>query len=257
MWRLVAVLLSFAFVISACGGDNDDEGGASGDTSVAASASEGDDSGDAADPAESAAADDTSDEAMDDGDSGATTSVSGIDDVPQVCRDLMEQFLKDIEPIVSPIDWENATLNDFEAIAPQFDQIATNFDEATDAQEQCDNLDIDEEENFDLIIEFAGQVAPGTVGFMTFISEFANAAGATLAEDDASEDIGGGTGAFDDCEGAIAWMEELMAEYDSIADAPVAEVMQFAELGSFITTCTPAQLEYFDSADVQEFLSGF
>lgn len=269
MRRIAGILLLLALVVAACGSGDDTggEGDASGDTSVVASEDTGstDDDTSTGDAEAGASSEPEAeqgepaepDEPTDDTD-GGSISISGIDDIPQVCRDLMAQFLTDIEPMVSPIDWETATLNDFEAIAPEFDQLATDFDAATEAEAECNDIDLDDDENFQLIIEFAGQVAPGTVGFMTFISELANATGAVLAEDDAQEDMGGGTGedAFDDCDGAVAWLQGLMDEHESMASVPMAEMMQFADLGSFITTCTPEQLEFFDSAEVQEFMSG-
>lgn len=247
MRRVLAVLFSFVLVATACGSDSDGITFSDGDASADASDTGSDDGGGDSE-SESSMFGDSDDDAQ-------STSVSRIEDIPQVCRDLMEQFLKDIEPIVSQIDWDNATMSDFEAIAPEFEQLADEFDIATDAQQQCDDLDIDDDDNLDLVVEFAREVAPGTVGFMTFISDLAASAGA-FTGDDETPNLGGGDAAFDDCAGAIAWMEGLMAQYDSMAEAPLNELMQFADIATVIMTCTPEQAEFFDSPEVAEFFSG-
>lgn len=257
MRRVVAVLLVFALVMAACSSGDDDESSSTADDPSGQTpdgdTDDGDEEEEMPEPTESPMVDDEPDETTDD--DGDATSVSGFDEIPDVCLDVMEQFLLDIEPIVSPIDWDNATLADFEAIAPEFDVIADEFDAATEAAGQCEDIELDDDEGFALIVEFAGQVAPGTVGFMSFIADFAVGAGEGFAGDDGDGDLGGGDAAFEDCEGAVSWLMGLMAEYDSVADVPVAEVLEIGGLGSVATTCTPEQLEYLQSPEVQGFLS--
>lgn len=254
MRRVLAVLFTFALVVAACGGDDDDDVGATtGETP--AQTSEGDtDDGDMADPPESPVVDEAmDDEAMDDDEDDDPVTVGGFDEIPAVCRDLMEQFLKDIEPIVAPIDWDNATINDFETIAAQFDPIADDFDVATEATGQCDDIELDDAENFALLLDFAAQVAPGTVGFLSFLDDFTSGVGAT--SDDDGDGLGSGDAAFDDCAGAVSWLMTLVAEYDSVAEVPVSDVLEISGLGAVVGTCTPEQLEYIQSPEVQDFLA--
>ena len=80
----------------------------------------------------------------------------------------------------------------------------------------------------------------------------------TISCDDAADetpipvDIAGDS--FEDCDEAIAWVEGLMAEYDSMREVPIGELARLAQIGLVYLTCTPAQLEFFDSPEVSDFL---
>ncbi len=228
----------------------------SSDTTTEASTDAGD-SASAATPSDDAGSDDGEDDngasvsgpADDDSDED-TISVSSLDDIPGVCRDLMSDFLKDIEPIVSPIDWDNATLADFEMISAEFEMRADQFDADSEAAAECDNIDMEDDESFDLLIQFAQDEAPGTVGFLNFISDFVDAA-ANAMGDTAS---GGG---IETCDEAIAFMDGLMENYDSIDEVPVSEITTMADIATVIFTCTPEQMTYFDSPEVSTFFEEF
>ncbi|MEM9656191.1 MAG: hypothetical protein AAGA65_29160 [Actinomycetota bacterium] len=238
-----------ALLLAACGSDATTEATTdAGDSTAAATPSDdagSDDSGDGdGGAATSGVADDGDDS------DGDTISVSALDDIPQVCRDLMSDFLKDIEPVVSPLDWDNATLADFETISAEFEARADQFDEDSDAAGECDDIDLEEDENFDLIIQFAQDEAPGTVGFLNFISDFVDAASTALGDPTAAA-------GFETCEDAIAFMDGLMENYDSMDEVPVSELTAMADIVSVIFTCTPEQMTYFDSPEVNAFFEEF
>ncbi len=269
MRRITATLAAAALVLAACGGDDDEPAA---EDVLPASDAENDDANSsgvapeeepADEPADEPAGEDPADDSDsffedDDGDDGGTISVNSIDDVPEVCRELMAEFLRDIEPIVAPIDWDNATLADFESIADQFDEISEEFDSATEAEAACDNIEMEDEDDFALLVEFAGDVAPGTVGFMEFISGFATAAGemADTGDDGTGGVMGGDGEAFETCDEALEWLQSLLDQYDSIAEVPVNQMMEIANLGSVMTTCTPEQLEILNSPEFEEFMAG-
>lgn len=237
LYLVVAVLL-----LAACGSDATTDAG---DLASAATPSDdagSDDGGDDNGASVSGPADDDSD--------GDTVSVSSLDDIPGVCRDLMSDFLKDIEPIVSPIDWDNATLADFETISAEFEARADQFDSDSDAAGECDDIELEDDDSFNLLIEFAQDEAPGTVGFLSFISGFVDAA-ATAMGDTAA---GGGV---ETCEEAIAFMDGLMENYDSMDEVPVSELTAMADIVTVIFTCTPEQMTYFDSPEVSTFFEEF
>jgi len=177
-------------------------------------------------------------------------SVSSLDDIPQSCKDLMEGFLKDIEPTVSPIDWDNATIADFETIATEFEARAEQFDTDTEANTECDNLDMEDEQSFDLMIEFAEDKAPGTVGFLMFVDSFATAAVDAM-------DGTGAEGGFETCDDAIAFMDGLMENYGSMDQVPVSDLTAMTSVVSVIFTCTPEQMAYFDQPEVNAFFEDF
>lgn len=239
-------LVVVAMLLAACGSD----------TTTDASTDAGD-SASAATPSDDAASDDGGDDngaseggTADDDSDGDTISVSSLDDVPDVCRDLMSDFLKDIEPIVSPIDWDNATLADFETISAEFEARADQFDSDSAAAGECDNIELEDDDSFDLLIDFAQDEAPGTVGFLTFISQFVDAAAAAMG------DTATGAG-VETCEEAIAFMDELMENYESMEDVPVSELTAMADIATVIFTCSPEQMAYFDSPEVNAFFEEF
>lgn len=262
--RGAAALMVMALGVAACGGDDDGGEGAADDVGTEAAEepeATGDepadeDTGGAEDePADDEATEPPADdEPADDGDGdGGSGNIGSIDDIPERCRDLMEDFLQEIEPIVEPIDWENASLTDFEAVAADFEGIAADF-EADSANEACDDLDIDDEEGFELILEFAADVAPGTVPFFEFINSMSSGVVPSDGGDDGA--AAPSEGSFENCDDAIAAIEEWIATYDSMTEMPVSELSKFASMGTVMMTCTPEQLEFFDSQEVTDFLGG-
>lgn len=189
----------------------------------------------------------TEDEVManDVDDSDDPLTMSSIDDIPQVCQDLMADFLRDIEPIVSPIDWDNATMADFEQVATDFEPIADTFDTDSKATGECDDIDMDDDGSLDILVEFAEQEAPGATGFLAFLSSFMSAV--------ADPFTGDNDAAFSTCEDAIDYMDGLMNEYESSADIPLADLSAMAGIAGVIFTCSPEQQAYFDSPEVSAF----
>lgn len=252
MRKMLAFLIAAAMLFTSCGssGSVDTETIADEAEDSLESLTEPEASDETADePANDAASADTDQNDTDEDDDDSTTTVSRIDDIPEVCRDLMAEFLRDIEPIVSPIDWDTATLTEFETISTEFEARADQFDADSDATGECDDIDLDDDEGFDVLVEFAEQEAPGTAGFLTFIGEFAAAA--------VDATTGTGDAAFTTCDGAIAFIDGIMSEYDSMEDVPVSEITALAGIATVIFTCTPEQVEYFDSPEVSAFFEGF
>lgn len=226
-----------------------------------------DDAGTPADPADQEAADqEPSDEPageepageepayQEPSDEPAGESVDSLDDIPERCRDLMADFLRDIEPIVEPVDWANATLADFEQIAGEFEERSNEFDTDSGSQD-CDELEFaDDDDGFGLIIELADDVAPGTVPFFEFLDTMR--AGVTPSgggDDDSGDETAADQ--WEDCDDAIAGIERLMSEHDAFTEVPVNELAKFASMGSVMMSCTPEQLEFFESSEVSDFLS--
>jgi hypothetical protein len=194
---------------------------------------------------EEVATDDTGD------DESSGPVIDSLDEVPPECRDLMAGYLRDLEPIVSPVDWSNATLNEFETISGAFEARAMEF-ETDSAEAGCDDLNFAEDDDgFDLIIEFARDVAPGTVPFFEFLNTFLDSTG-TGGDD--SGDGDSASGSIATCDDAIAAIQSLMDEYDTFADVPVSDMMVMTEIGTAMMSCSPEQLDFFDSDAVNDFL---
>ncbi len=216
-----------ALVLAACGG------GASTTTTNAA----GDTTTTAADEAT------TTTDAVTDGtdDEGPTV---GLDEIPQECLDALAGFLKLIEPIVEPVDWETATMEDFEELGTAIEEETASYEEEiTEAGCEEVDVDVDDEEAFQFMIDFAEGEAPGTVGYLTWIRGFLGTPT--------------GTDASGDCETDIAAVQEAVDQGGTMSELPLTEVARIGGLmGSISTVCSAERTaEFLSQPDVEEFLS--
>ena len=180
------------------------------------------------------------------GDAEAGDVIRTVDEIPQECRDEMAAFLREIEPTVSSIDWEDASISDFESIADDFTQETAAFEAASDTA-GCNDLVFEENGEFDLLVEFAEQEAPGVAGFFEFLD---------LMRESSSPASDGDTAVtVETCAEGIEFVEGLMAEYDTIRDVPASQLATFQQLPEVFITCTPDQVGFFDREDVDAFLS--
>ena len=170
--------------------------------------------------------------------------------MPRECVDLATTFLQQIEPIVSTIDWSTATLADLETIIPQFEPLATAFEEAGQSS-GCEGLFVDDVQSAALMTELAAQVAPGAVPYLAFVTQLATTA--TTGEVVAGGLISG------DCETDIATLQGIIAEGGTIADVPLTEAAEITQLAAAIGTECPAarSAEVLSDPALTEFLSGF
>ena len=200
-------------------------------------------------------ADDSSDTAAepgdntgdDDGDEPSGPEIRTLSDVPEACRDAMANFLREIEPVVEPIDWQSATMADFEQIAIEFEAKAAEF-EAASVDLGCDDLNFDDDASGDILIEFARAEAPGAVDFLVFLEELST--GVAGGGDDSA------AGELETCQDAIDFFQGLLDEYDSIASVPASELLKIPSIANLYADCSSEQLEFFDSPELQEFMSG-
>ncbi len=276
MKRIVTMVIALGVVVGACGGGDEDsvaddpaveaeseseaapadEDAPSEETSDEKSSDEesSDEESSDAEPSDedvvdASDVDGDSDDAGDVGDPGDADSaqpISALSDIPERCRDLMGDFLREIEPVVSDIDWQTASLDEFQTIGDDFEARSAEFEEASEAS-GCNDLQFVGDSEFDLMVELADEEAPGTAGFFEFLGELGAAAGGSNGAD-------AGAGAFETCDDAIAYMQDLVGTYDVITEAPATELLKFQSLPTVLTTCTPEQLEYFDSPEVADFL---
>lgn len=195
MQRGVTMMVAASLVFAACGGGDDDATDASTDDALEAPADDTDqaagdtanDAGaDAPAPDDAPAAEEAGDGALADEaaadeesidpDERDITMVASTDAMPPECRDEMAAFLQLVEPLVGSVDWAAATGADFDAIADEFGIVADEFDEIS-AASGCDVIAVDGVSDFDLLIQFAADTAPNTVGFFEFLLDFAPAEG--------------------------------------------------------------------------------
>lgn len=261
MRRTITILAAATLALAACGDDDDsaDDVPAEPAESLDGASDDSDDGGSTNDMTSDDPSEDSSDEASDgqaesDSASSGGGSIGSINDIPPRCRDLMAEFLQDIEPVVGQLDWQTATAQDFEQIAPEFEQFASEFD-ANSTAEECDDLDLDDDSGFELIIEFAGDVAPGTVSFFEFLDDM-RAALPTSGGDDSSAGGTGDADTIETCDQMISGLRDLMNEYESFDQMPLSEITKYAGIGTVMMSCTPEQLELLDSDEFGNFLNG-
>ena len=225
------ILISVIALLPACG--SSDKDAAVGDSSDATSASVETTSGEDATAGSVEGSDDT-------------ISVEDFGDMPPKCIELLASFLKQIEPTVSAIDWDKATLGEFEEFSTQFQTESDSFDSQT-AAAGCDkyNLTGSDEKQFQQMAELAAAEAPGTLGFITFLSSLS-----------ASQTAAAGS-LPDDCAGTIDAIEPYLAK-GTMQDLTVGEVGVVGQLmGAVNTKCTAEEATAFYARDdVKVFVGG-
>jgi hypothetical protein len=174
-----------------------------------------------------------------------TINVDNFGDMPKQCVELFTSFLKQIEPDVSAIDWEKATLADFEAFGTQFQAESDAFDAQRTAA-GCDkyNFNDSDEEVFKQLTDVAAAEAPGTLAFLAFL----NALSADSTADSGSVPT--------DCTGTIAAIEPFLGTGKTMQDLTIAEVTRLGGLVTAVTTnCTTEEAAaFFDRDDVTTFI---
>ena len=258
-------LLMAAVLLVACGSSDEESSATNDDISTVDDAAPGANasgvgSGDADDAGGSndnnSSTDSGNDFGLDSGndagnDDDDTIQVNSIDDLPRKCVELFSEFLREIESVVSDIDWSNATIKDFEDLDIDLEPANDEFDIRSQA-EGCDNYEFGDDESFDFFIEIARREAPGTVGYFEFLQDLLGGSGILDGGDSGSTT--GGNDAPTNCDDAIGAIEDLLDEYSSIADVPVSEA---SKVSAVVTVCSPAQIQtFFDRPDVDVFLSG-
>lgn len=180
---------------------------------------------------------------------GDTIVVSDLADLPRECVDQVADMLREIEPVVSQVDWDTATLDELDALMLELDDEFTALEDADEAS-GCSRYEFgDDADSFAAMLELAEREAPGAVGWLTFLQTFfAGTPGS---------DTGANPAVPDDCDGAIAYLEAVIADGGTLGSLPVAELAAVSQaLDVVATACDPDTLsEFFDRDDVADFLS--
>ena len=216
-------------VLAACGGDDDDTG-----TTAAP-----DDTGTDGTTTTAAAAPTTT--VGDDDDGGGSGELTGA------CRDLIVDFLHEIEPTVEDVDFEGASLADLEVILADLETVTEEY--ADDLDGECPDVE-DNEAARDEFLAIAEAEAPGTVGFI----EFSLALGDSFVG--AGDDGGVGAGASGDCETDIAAFQEYVDAGGTMMDLPLSELSTVSALAISIQSVCPADqaTEFFSDPAVTAFV---
>lgn len=249
--RALVALSALSLTLAACGGGDDGDEVATATTEAEADTTAAPDATEASAStvAEAAATTVAGDTATTDPASDTATTepetilVESFDDMPQECRDLLADFLRTIEPSVSAIDWETASIGDFQTTS---DDLADEFQAMDDrsAETGCDAYDLaDGVDEIQPMIDLAEAEAPGTVAWLEFL--------ATLDDEPVvNPDLP------QDCDGAIAYMDELLAASGSVNEVPFSDMDDISQVLNVISTdCDTATMnEFFARPEITEFL---
>jgi hypothetical protein len=175
-----------------------------------------------------------------------TVTINDVSEMPPQCIKLFGAFLKKIEPEVSKIDWKKATGTEVQALGDAFSKESDDLDAQMTAA-GCDkyNLAGSDKQVFNQLAKIAAAEAPGTLGFLEFISTL-NGTSTTGASVPA------------DCAGTIAALEPILAKGGKLQDLPFAEAAKISPLFSAVgTKCSADEASaFFARADVKSFVGG-
>lgn len=176
-----------------------------------------------------------------------TITINDVSEMPAKCIELFGGFLKQIEPVVSKVDWKTATAKDLQSLDDGLGKQSSDLDAQMTAA-GCDkfNLAGSNKQVFNELAKVAAAEAPGTLGWLEFISTLGDTSTASAGSIPA------------DCAGIIAAIEPILATGGSMQDLPVAEVMQisplFAAVGAKCSSDEAAA--FFARDDVKKFVGG-
>jgi hypothetical protein len=176
-----------------------------------------------------------------------TVTINDVSEMPPQCVKLIGSFLKQIEPQVSKIDWKQATAKEIQSLGDSFTKQSDDFDAQITAA-GCDkfNLAGSNKQVFNQMAKIAAAEAPGTLGFLDFISSVGDTSTASAVSIPA------------DCAGVIAALEPIIAKGGTMQDLPFAELSQisplFAAVGSKCSSDEAAA--FFARDDVKTFVGG-
>ncbi len=177
------------------------------------------------------------------GEDGGTDNTVSIADMPQECIDAFVEFLQAIEPIVEDFDFDNASMDEFEAMGTELEAAG-----ATQTAEMeslnCPDASGTDEEAFAAMIDIAEREAPGAVPYFRWIEDFAGS-------------VGGGVSSSGDCETDIGALEAVIADNETMGDLTMTEVAEVGTLMTAITTeCSAERVEeFFAQPEVETFLN--
>jgi len=244
----MAALAVGALVLAACGGDDDD------DAAPAAEATAEDDADGAA---ENGDQDNTNDQDDNDGnDDEGSVEVDDLGDLPDECVDAIGDMLEKIEPLVEDIDWENASLEEMASLGEEL--TSEDFEMDEDLEDRCSQFAFAEGADMDAIKELAEDRAPGVLGYLTFVEKMQEEFADMTIPDISIPDLSLPADAPKTCEDAIAYIEGLIEQSDSMMDLTLSDMTAFGNASTVLSTeCSLDQMsDFYARPEVSDWMSG-
>lgn len=197
-------------LLAACGGSDDDSAGENAGDASASDAS-------ASDP-----------DSVESGEGGADrvandVEISAVDEIPEECRRILGDFLRQIEPVVSGVDWQNATMADLDGLGTAIEAPSAEI-EVEMERSGCNDIEFagGADAGFLMSLRMAEQEAPGAVAWLEFVRDVSGGFDSSTA---VVESAGDPEDDPEDCNEAIMAVRELMSQTPSMMELPVDEMM--------------------------------
>lgn len=222
-------------LLAACGGGDDESAGGTADSDSAAEPSDA--------SAESVELDD-----VDDSDE---TGISSLEEIPEECRRILRDFLRQVEPIVSDVDWPNATTADLAELGTAIEGPSAETD-AEMERAGCNDMKFEggDDQGFAMSLQLARSEVPGAVPWLEFVRDvsegFDAAAPASELSGDPADDP-------ETCDEAMTAVRELMSAADSMMELPVDELLAAStNLQAIPAVCSVEEIDaLFNDPDFQ------
>jgi hypothetical protein len=271
-WRArLATLAVSALVLAACGGDDDDDAAPGAEATEETADASDDQNND-----DQNTDDQNTDDNNADNDDEGSVEVDDLGDLPDECVDAVGDWLEKLEPIVEDIDWENASLEEMASLDDELSSSEFEMDE--ELEERCSRFTMAEGADMDALKELAEDRAPGVLGFLTFLGNMQDElADMTIPEfsipDASLPDISMPDISLPDvsipemslpadapktCEEAIAFIEGLIEQSESMMDLTLNDMTAFGTASTVLTTeCSLEQTsEFYGRPEVSDWMSG-
>jgi hypothetical protein len=171
-----------------------------------------------------------------DRDGSAPIVIDALGEIPPECQELLAGFLQDIEPAVSAVDWDTATLADMQDVSPVIDQTTIRFDTAMEAA-GCDDFvfGADDDQQFEFALEIARQEAPGSLRWLQFSRDLY--AGLETTEGGLADDA---SALEADCDEATAGVIDAIGGATDVDNIPLTDLVEINNgLAVVEAVCTP------------------
>jgi hypothetical protein len=190
-------------------------------------------------------------------------------------------MLEKLEPMVEDVDWENASLDELASIGEELSSEEFEIDE--ELEDRCSQFAFAEGADLDAIREVAEDRAPGVLGYIDFIEnmqeQFSDISVPDISMPDISmpdisvpdislpdislpdisvPDVTLPADAPQTCEEAIAYIEGVMGQTDSMMDLSLSDMTAFGNASTVLSTeCSIEQVsEFYGRPDVSQWMSG-
>lgn len=188
---------------------------------------------------------------LDDASAADGVEISGLDEIPEECRQILVGFLQEVEPVVSDVDWQTATMSDLSAVGAAIEGPSAEVD--VDMEEAgCNEMNFvgGEDAGFVMSLELAQSEAPGAVSWLEFVRNVSDGF-------DGAEPVAELAGDPEDdpetCDEALTAVRDLMSVSDTMTALPVDELLTAGtNLQAIPAVCSFEEMDVlFDDPDFQ------